>query len=189
MHIVVRTNYPANARSTTIASHECGGGGGRWNQSEGDRVTTQPFPSWDGTGFPADECRNWDCGATSNQPKHAPPARLQRLRELNAGGRDVCTSDLRVEYTPEMVYPDTSQRKHTNCDIFRCNGYASSKLVGEMFALASRKLNTTQSRLQRLRELKAGGREVGTSELRVEYAQIVEGNLNIWGGSHTSGGG
>ena len=134
MHTVVHTDYPVNARSATIASHESGGG--RWNQSEGDRVTTQPFALWEGTCFPADECRNWDCGVTSDQPKHAPPARLQRLRELKAG-RDVCTSELRVEYAPEMVYPDTSQRKHTNCDIFRCNEYASSKLVGEMFALES----------------------------------------------------
>ena len=30
-------------------------------------------------------------------------------------------------------------------------------------------------------ELKAGGREVCTSELQVEYTQMIEGNLKIWG--------
>ena len=76
------------------------------------------------------------------------PARVQRLRELTAGGREVYTSELRVEYTPEMVYPDTrGQREHTDCDIRQ------------------------PVRLQRLPELKAGGKGVCTGELQPEYVQ------------------
>ena len=181
--------------------------GERWDQSEGDEVTTQPFAPWEGTGSPADELRNregsWGYKYNQRQHRHSDIFRPQRLRELKTGGREVCNSELRVEYGPEIV---RNQREYTDGDIrwpARLQRLRELKACGREVCTSELQVEyapemvypDTRSqrehtdgdinirwppRLQRLCKLKAGGREVCTSELQVECTQMIGRNLKIW---------
>ena len=100
MHIVVRTNYPANARSTTIASHECGGAGG-----DGIRVREIEL-----------------------QPNRSLRGTVQVSPRMSVG-----TGIVGLQVTNQNM-----RHQHD------CNDYASSKLVGEMFAPAICELSIPQ---------------------------------------------
>ena len=114
MYITVHANYPVNAHPTPDRQPR------EW-ESDGLRVREimlQPNCSLRGRvqDSPPTSLRTGrdGGGATSNQRQHRDggicrPARLQQSRELKAGGREVCTSELRVEYALEMVYHKSQQ--------------------------------------------------------------------------------